>query len=92
MASKTVEFDAGFIESITAGGVERSDALRSSTLVDVIKGRTGVSETFKNKRIALLNKMGMGDITLGDLSEKTARRTDFINALAKKGIPTRQKA
>ena len=85
MASKTVEFDSGFIESITAGGVERSDALRSSTLVDVIKGRTGVSETFKNKRIALLNKMGMGDITLGDLSEKTAKRTDFINALAKVG-------
>ena len=85
MASKTVEFDSGFIESITAGGVERSDALRSSTLVDVIKGRTGVSETFKSKRIALLNTMGMGDITLGDLSEKTARRTDFINALAKIG-------
>lgn len=85
MASKTVEFDAGFIESITAGGVERSDALRSSTLVDVIKGRTGISEAAKSKRINLINKIGMGDIKLGDLSEKTAKRTDFINALAKAG-------
>jgi integrase len=89
MATKPIQFKEDFIPRITEGGVSRSDALSSASLLEVTQNRTDIPAMAVEKRAKFLNELGFGDITLGEIKEGGPKRDAFIKALVKHGSDTR---
>ena len=80
-----VDFNKDFISQITADGKSRGDALRGSSLVDIISNRTDISDKVKAARTQVLSELGASGITLGDITEETPAGKQLFNSIIEKG-------
>ena len=83
--SGAVSFNKEFTSRITESGESRGDALRGSTLVDIIQNRQDISNTVKTARIKVIRDLGFEDIKLGDITDKTPVREQFLRAIVENG-------